>query len=90
MSEPEELLQLVRDSYPPSFFVRETQSPWHWGTVTVCKGCGLRGARADQHPVHPCKRCGDRVEERVGRWVDLYREWWKFWEPRRGFWAVKT
>jgi len=93
-------VNLVHQSTPPSWYARTQFKEGDWVNVTVCEDCGLRGFRDDQHPVDPCRRCGGRVKQTVGKWVVLFEDqyieqpWWKFWAPTKyvkqiGWWHIK-
>lgn len=70
----------------PSFFVKSTRIYKHWCSIGVCINCGLTGKREDLHPAHPCPNCGEKVVDRVGKWIKTSK-WWHLRE--RGYWMVK-
>jgi len=73
----------------PSWFVKNNGRPYrNWCDVTVCSKCSLTSKYEDQHPVNPCQRCGSKVKEVVGRWVDIHPYWYKPW-INKGYWEVK-
>jgi hypothetical protein len=49
--------------------------------------CGSRGKYHDLHPANPCPFCGNRVKEKVGKWIDTSSKW-KFWDDS-GYWMTK-
>lgn len=77
---------LIADSLPPSGFVRDRRIYRNWCSVTVCPGCGLRAKYEDQHPVDPCRCCGERLTEKVGRWVKISRGWFR---SSTGYWQLR-
>lgn len=70
----------------PSSFVRETRIYKMWCAVTECTKCKSLGKYEDAHPANPCRFCGHKLAERVGRWVDQSK-WWQ--SSPRGYWELR-
>lgn len=78
-------------SIPPSWYVREMYNYHGWCNVTQCVSCGLTGKYEQLHPVDPCPTCGNKVEQKVGRWVDTEKfTWWKelLGKSPKGHWRI--
>ncbi len=74
---------LIKQSIPPSFFVKLMTVCRAWGNVNFCTKCGLMGKSEDFHKSHPCPRCGCvNIKEKIGRWVQTGLD-------GRGFWQMK-
>ena len=70
----------------PSSYVRSTKVYKKWCSITVCSHCQRTAKYEDAHPVNPCTNCGEKVKERVGRWVETSR-WWNW--MKQGYWIIK-
>ncbi len=71
----------------PSIYVKLGYRYHQWCSITECIECGSRGKYEDLHPAHPCPFCGNKVKEKVGKWIDTSSKW-KFWDSA-GYWMTK-
>lgn len=73
-------------SLPPSW----PGSYLAWKSCTECQDCGRRGSYIEQPPMDPCPDCGgERIYERVGRWI-ITKTPRRFWFPKvGGYWQFK-
>lgn len=52
-----------------------------FNNITVCIECGSTALYEDQHPARPCRNCGSKVVEDIGRWVE--KDGVYYWELKK-------
>lgn len=76
---------LISISTPPSHFTGMRHNVAAWTSVTECESCGQRGHYEDCHPSNPCRRCGGKTIEKVGKLVEVKTGFFRvkrYWELR--------
>ena len=59
--------------------------------VTECASCEARALYEDAHPAKPCRNCGSKPQERVGKWVIEKTTGFLWWKKilTKGYWKLK-